>query len=303
MTSPPARGLFRGAIMQSGSCATQTRATARTASLAFAKQAGLPGRGHRRGLPARPAGEDAARRQHQLPAAVHLRRPRAAGARRAGGRVRPLQPGAAADRHQPQRGPHVRPGLHRADPGSRPTQLITSEFGARAPAILARYPWSSYPSPYTAAYQIGDIWTDSGFLTGIGGCPEQNLAAQFAATTPTFFYQFDDLHAPGLNNDHPGYQWGAGHAMELAYLWPSFNNGYLAVRPAHPGPARAVPADGQVLGRVHRGRRARGRPASRCWPRYTSGQLMSLRPGDQTRTIPAGTFAAEHQCSFWDSAS
>ena len=100
------------------------------------------------------------------------------------------------------------------------------EFGSRAPAILARYPWSSYPSPYTAAYMIGDIWTDSGFLTGIGGCPEQNLAAQFAATTPTFFYQFDDLHAPGLNNDHPGYQWGAGHAMELAYLWPSFNNGF-----------------------------------------------------------------------------
>ena len=26
--------------------------------------------------------------------------------------------------------------------------------------------------------------------------------------------------------DHPGYQWGAGHAMELAYLWPSFNNGF-----------------------------------------------------------------------------
>src|SRR5437870_2579243 len=35
MTSPPARGLFRSAIMQSGSCATQTRAAARTASLAF----------------------------------------------------------------------------------------------------------------------------------------------------------------------------------------------------------------------------------------------------------------------------
>ena len=27
---------------------------------------------------------------------------------------------------------------------------------------------------------------------------------------------------------------------------------------------------------------------------------MSLRPGDQTQTIPAGTFGAEHQCSFWD---
>jgi len=64
--------------------------------------------------------------------------------------------------------------------------------------------------PNPAAYMIGDIWTDSGFLTGIGGCPTQNLAAQFASTTRTYFYQFDDLHAPGLNNDHPGYQWGAG---------------------------------------------------------------------------------------------
>ena len=59
-------------------------------------------------------------------------------------------------------------------------QLISQLYGSQAPAILARYPWSSYPSPYTAAYMIGDIWTDSGFLTGIGGCPEQNLAAQFA---------------------------------------------------------------------------------------------------------------------------
>jgi para-nitrobenzyl esterase len=42
---------------------------------------------------------------------------------------------------------------------------------------------------------------------------------------------------------------------------------------------------------------ASGQP---LWPRYTSGQLMSLRPGDQTRTITAGTFSAEHQCSFWN---
>ena len=41
----------------------------------------LPGPGDRGGVPARAAGEDAARRQHQLPAAVHLRRPGAAGAR------------------------------------------------------------------------------------------------------------------------------------------------------------------------------------------------------------------------------
>jgi len=41
---------------------------------------------------------------------------------------------------------------------------------------------------------------------------------------------------------------------------------------------------------------ASGQPA---WPRYTSGELMSLRPGDQTRTITAATFGAEHKCAFW----
>lgn len=128
----------------------------------------------------------------------------------------------------------------------------------RAPAILARYPWNSYSTPYTAAYMIGDIWTDSGFLTGIGGCPTQNLAAQFASTTRTYFYQFDDRHAPGLNNDHPGYQWGAGHAMELAYLWPSFNKRHA------PGIGVIVVIGGLVLVRslrlichLHRSRKER----------------------------------------------
>jgi len=37
-----------------------------------------------------------------------------------------------------------------------------------------------------------------------------------------------------------------------------------------------------------------------AWLRYTSGRLMSLWPGDQTQTITAGTFGAEHQCSFWN---
>jgi carboxylesterase type B len=96
---------------------------------------------------------------------------------------------------------------------------------------MARYPWSAYPHPYTAAYAIGAIETDAGLVGGIGGCPEQNLAGQLASSgAPTWFFQFDDRHAPGLNDDLPGYQWGAGHAMELAYLWPSFTKGFSRVR-------------------------------------------------------------------------
>jgi len=103
---------------------------------------------------------------------------------------------------------------------------VDSAFGKLAPQVLARYPWSKFPSPYTAAYALGAIFTDSGAVTGIGGCTAQSLAGHFAVTTRTYFFQFDDRNAPGLNNTAPGYEWGAGHAMELAYLWPSFTNGF-----------------------------------------------------------------------------
>jgi carboxylesterase type B len=300
MTSPPARGLFRAAIMQSGSCATQTRATAQAASLAFAKQAGCPD----------PATAAACLRklpEMKLLDASTSYQPLFT----SGGPELPVPAAQAVASGHYNRVPLLMGTNHNegrtfaqgftALTQAQADQLITSEFGSRAPAILARYPWSSYPSPYTAAYMIGDIWTDSGFLTGIGGCPEQNLAAQFARTTPTFFYQFDDLHAPGLNNDHPGYQWGAGHAMELAYLWPSFNNGFSLYDLLTPAQLKLSRQMVRYWGAFAAARvpEVAGQP---LWPRYTSGQLMSLRPGDQTRTIPAGTFAAEHQCSFWDAS-
>ena len=119
-------------------------------------------------------------------------------------------------------------------------------------------------------------------MEGIGGCPTQNLAAQFARRTPTFFYQFDDRHAPALNNDLPGYQWGAGHAMELAYLWPSFGNGYSLYD-------QLTPAQLQLSHQMITWWGAFTRlgapevPGQPRWPAYTSGQLMSLRPATRAR--------------------
>jgi len=298
MTSPPARGLFRGAIMQSGSCATQTRSAAQAASLAFAKQAGCPDAATAaaclRGLPEQTL-LDASASYQPLFISGGPELPVPAVQAVASGRYTRVPLLIGTNHNEGRTFAQGFTGLTQ----QQADDLITSEFGSRAPAILARYPWSSYPSPYTAAYMIGDIWTDSGFLTGIGGCPEQNLAAQFAATTPTFFYQFDDLHAPGLNNDHPGYQWGAGHAMELAYLWPSFDNGFSLYDLLTPAQLELS----RQMVRYWGAFAARGAPEASgqpLWPRYSGGQLMSLRPGDQTRTIAAGTFAAEHQCSFWN---
>ncbi len=182
-------------------------------------------------MPARAAGEDAAGRQQQLPAQFTT-----------GGPELPQLTAQAVSSGDYARVP-VLIGANHAEGRTfsqgftgltqdQAAQLITQLYGARAPDVLARYPWSSCPSPYTAAHQIGDIRTDSGFLSGIGGCGTQNQVTSFAATTRTFMYQFDDLNAPGLNNAHPGYQWNAGHAMELAYLWPSYASRQLmSLRP------------------------------------------------------------------------
>jgi para-nitrobenzyl esterase len=297
LTSPPARGLFRGVIMESGSCSSRSPATAQAASLAFAKQAGCQN-------PATAAACLRALPEQTLLDASASYQPKFT----YGGPELPAADASAVAAGDYDHVPVLMGSNH--DEGRTFAQgltglteaqadaLISSQYGSRAPAIIARYPWSSYPSPYTAAYMIGSIWTDSGFLTGIGGCPTQNLATQFAATTRTYFYQFDDLHAPGLNNNQPGYQWGAGHAMELAYLWPSFNNGYSLYDELTPPQLELS----QQMVRYWGAFVAAGRPevpGQPAWPRYSSGQLMSLRPGGQIRTIGAATFGAEHQCSFW----
>jgi carboxylesterase type B len=300
LASPPARGLFRGAIMQSGSCTSQSVASAQAADLAYAKLAGCPDQATvvacLRALPE--ATLLSATASVTTPAAFTY-----------GGPELPVADASAVASGHYDRVPLLIGTNHNEGrtfsqgftgfTQAQADQLITALYGSRAPAILANYPWSSYPAPYTAAYMIGDIWTDSGFITDIGGCPEQTLAGQFAATTRTYFYQFDDLHAPGLNNDNPGYQWGAGHAMELAYLWPSFNNGfslYALLTPAQLELSRQMIRYWGAF--VTTGRpEVPGQPA---WPQDTSGQLMSLRPGGATQTITGAEFGAEHQCSFWN---
>ncbi len=298
MTSPLARGLFRGAISESGSCPSQTPAQAQSAGLAFAAQAGCAD------------AATAASCLRNTPESALLTASASYSAQfTSGGPDLPLPPLTAVADGAYARVPLLMGTNH--DEGRTFTQgfasyteqqyvqFVDQSYGAQAPAILQRYPWSAYPSPYTASYAIGAIWTDSGFLDGIGGCPTQNLAAQFARRTPTFFYQFDDRHAPALNNLLPGYQWGAGHAMELAYLWPSFGNGtslYDQLTPAQLVLSHQMIVWWGAFTRLG----APDAPGQPYWPAYTSRQLMSLRPGGQSTTIPAATFAAEHQCGFWN---
>lgn len=299
MSSPQARGLFGAAIMESGSCASRTAADAQSAGLAFAAQAGCM------------SAATAAACLRATPEASLLDASASVSFAEftSGGPELPVPPAdAVASGHYTHvpvlMGDNHDEGRTFAQGFASLTQdqytgFVNQSYGSRAAGVLQHYPWSDFATPYTAAYAIGAIWTDSGFITGIGGCPAQNLAAQFASGTPTYVYQFDDRNAPGLNHNLPGYQWGAGHAMELAYLWPSFNNGfslYDLLTPAQLQLSHQMVVWWGAFTRYHTPL-APGQP---LWPPYASRRLMSLRPGDQSQTISAGTYAAEHQCAFWN---
>jgi para-nitrobenzyl esterase len=220
LASPLARGLFARAIMQSGSCDSQTSQAMRKTSLELAAAVGCTNQATvLTCMRAKPEAAILTASIKFFPFVLPT----------AGDPVLPVAPGKAIASGDYTKVPVLIGTNH--DEGRTFTQgfasytaqqykqYITSTYGSLAAQVLARYPLSAYPSPYTAAYAIGAIWTDSGFVAGIGGCPEQNLAQEFVKTgAATYFYQFDDRHAPGLNNNLPGYQWGAGHAMELAYL-------------------------------------------------------------------------------------
>ncbi|HET6871003.1 MAG TPA: carboxylesterase family protein [Solirubrobacteraceae bacterium] len=303
LTSPSARGLFARAVMESGSCISTPLATAEQTGTQFATAAGCP--------TTDPTTSVAACMRSKT-AGELLDNPDYPGADSPtwGGAELPADPNTAVAAGHFTRVPLLIGTNH--DEGRTFSQglaglneqqydgLIQSQYGANASKVLAEYPFSAFPSPYTAAYAVGAVWTDSGFIGSIGGCAAQSQEQTFRKYTPVFAYQFDDRNAPGLNDNLPGYMWGAGHAMELAYMWPSFDNGI----PLYP---QLTPAQLELSNWMVRywGAFARfGAPFVRgqtFWPPYQSGKMMSLRQGNGSTAISDAEFSAEHNCSFWNS--
>jgi carboxylesterase type B len=299
LASPPAKGLFSQAIMESGSCASQPASTTSANSLTVAAKAGCP----------KPATAAACLRGKTaaaiLAASTHYQPEFTSG-----GPDLPLPPAQAVASGHYDKVPILMGTNHdearifttgvASDTKAQYVQLIDFLFGTRAAAILKVYPWRAFPRPYTAAYAAAAVFTDSGYITGIGGCPEQNLAQQLAKGAPTYFYQFDDRHAPPLTNTGPaGYDYGAGHAMELAYLWPSFTNGFSLYAELTRAQLRLSSQMLAYWGAFVRtgAPKVAGQPS---WPQYRGRQLMSLQPGGHSHVIPGSTFAGEHHCAFWN---
>jgi para-nitrobenzyl esterase len=297
LSAPASRGLFARAIMESGSCYSQTESQAETAGSAVAQSVGCTnpataaaclravptgtlldhgpsGVAFVRNVPELPVDPDTAIRTGAF---AHV--PVLIGANRDEGRT--FAQGAI---------------------GLTETQydaFVAGAFPTNSAAVLARYPWPSNADQFTPAYLIGAIETDSGLLAGIGGCTNRSLTQSLAAYTKTYAYEFDHRTGPGLSPQPAGYIWGAGHAAELAYLWPSFDNG-TPIAPTFNAAERELAANMvHYWGSFVRGEAPKA-PRSATWTTYNKrAASISLRAGGDSTMIGDATIIAEHQCDFW----
>ena len=298
LTAPGSRGLFARAMTQSGSCYSRPLSATQADSTAFAAAAGC----------STPATEVACLRRKSAAALLDastgfsqtmtsgtsvLPEPTATAVAKGDFARVPIVTGSNRDEGRTFAQGDI--GLSHA----QYVAVVRSTFGAEANQVLAHYPWPADADRFTPAYLLGAIFTDAGLIAGIGGCSQLRLEQAFAKFVPTYSYEFDARQGPGLV-PIPGYVWGAGHAAELAYLFPSFNNG-IPIAPTFNAAERELSRDmigywGSFV--LHS---KPGSAAQASWPTFNrASQIMSLRPGGQSRAISLSAFRAEHQCGFWD---
>ena len=281
LSAPGSRGTFSQAMMQSGSCLSRTEGEAETSGEALRSAVGCADLACLRATPAgrlldAPSGGFAlVRGTPTLPAD-----PREAVATGRFARV-PVVIGANRDEGRTFAQGFIGQGRTAYE------SWVLSTFPDRADAIFQRYPWPATSDRFTAAYLVGAIMTDSGVLAGIGGCANRALTRDLARWTRTWAYEFAHRTGPGLTPIE-GYVWGAGHAAELAYLFPSFDNG-TPIAPTFNAFERRLAREMKAAWGSFV---ARGTPG---WPRYPA--VMSLGPD---RLLSDAQLAAEHQCGFWD---
>jgi len=165
--------------------------------------------------------------------------------------------------------------------------------------VLAEYPWSDFGPTFTGSERAAAIFTDRGELGEIGGCPNRSLIRDLAEITPTYAYEFDHRKGPGQLPVPVDFAWGAGHGAELADLFPSFVNGEIA-ETFDPNERRLATSMKQWWGSfVSRGvPRAAGQNA---WPTFNGTEkVFSIHADKRSAPVRDSRIAEDHHCSFWD---
>ena len=183
--------------------------------------------------------------------------------------------------------------------------FLSASFGAQAASVLKLYP---YPAgdhdPAAVAYQVAAINTDDGTLVGqgvvnaeIGGCGNLALTEALARYVPVYAYEFEHRAGPGWFAT-PGYQWGAGHAAELTYLYPEHDGGK-----GYAGFTSGEVALSDEMVRYWGDFVKQADPngaAQPNWPAYSQGKFLSLDVGGKTAATAKTDLVSEHNCTFWN---
>ncbi|MGW1814971.1 carboxylesterase/lipase family protein [Streptomyces sp. NPDC002125] len=300
LASPPARGLFSGAIIQSGGCPSYTVEQAVARGKAYATAAGCSTTAPDLAcLRNKPASELQAAAKGFIGGLVTGPLPTSGVPELPVAPLEAVRTGRTAD--VPLLIGHTRDEVRSwARPFANATKdqyerAVRIEFGDEADAILAHYPFSAYGDAYTGAYAFGALWGDSSTFFGLGGCQYLTLTAQYSKRQPrTYFYEFNDPHPP-TGGSSTGFEAGASHGSEKQYLMPSATSALL------------TPAQQQLSGEMVRywGSFVKhGNPAApglAAWPSYRAGRFMSLLPGGESRALKTGAYEARRRCSFWNS--
>ncbi len=169
---------------------------------------------------------------------------------------------------------------------------VQALYGPAADAVLAEYPYASYPSGYVAfSTALTDYNVPVGAITLCEDVTTFNV--QGATATPLYAYEFSDPNA-----DFPQLPPGPVHATELSYLFPHLSSSYP---PSGPSVAAASQPLSDAMVRYWTNFVATGNPNGAglpSWPAYHAPtDVLQLAP-----SIGTGVdVSAEHKCGFWNS--
>ena len=293
LASPPARGLFQKAIIESGAYAltTQTLATAEAAGTAFAAAAGCS--------------SQTAACLRALPVTTILANENPAGyTPNIDGEFFPLSLGTALATGQFHHVPVIQGSNHdewrlftaldfdfiTGPIGNSETAYeaaLATLVGPAAPLVAAEYPLGGFPSADIAFAAAG---TDVVFA-----CPALAADLSMSEFVPLSTYEFNDENAPEDFLPPVSFPYGAAHASELQYL---FRLPVTVPRPPLSAQQLQLSSAMQHYWTNFAKFGTPNSPAEPFWQNFNpiAGNFQSLIP---PTPMEETNFATAHHCAFW----